>query len=174
MGILSWNRGTEPKFPIITMGSNGTQMLPIPLVLVEQTGTSCFIAYSIIMRRCILNDAGNVVYYLHANDSTKRDNGAAADLTGATGQVMVEIPEHYVRFEMEGTKRRCLMSIYALPGFRRIPKMYISAYEAALQRSTLKLASVVNTSADYRGGNQTGRTKQNTIWDVPTAISLTN
>lgn len=32
-------------------------------------------------------------------------------------------------------------------------KCYISAYEATVQRSTGKLASVVNTSADYRGGN---------------------
>lgn len=32
-------------------------------------------------------------------------------------------------------------------------KCYISAYEATIQRSTGKLASVVNTSADYRGGN---------------------
>ena len=28
-----------------------------------------------LMRRCIQNDDGSVNYYLHANDSTKRDNG---------------------------------------------------------------------------------------------------
>ena len=37
--------------------------------------------------------------------------------------------------------------------------MYVSAYEAALQRSTNKLCSVVNDSADYRGGNN------NAAWD---------
>ena len=31
--------------------------------------------------------------------------------------------------------------------------MYVSAYEATVQRSTNKLCSVVNDSADYRGGN---------------------
>jgi len=108
------------------------------------------------MRRCILNNAGTVVYYLHAQDSTKRDNATAADLTGASGQVMVELPEYYIRFEMEGTKRRCLMSLEELPGFYKIPKMYVSAYEATIDRtipSTLKLASVVNTTADFRGCN---------------------
>ncbi len=30
--------------------------------------------------------------------------------------------------------------------------MYVSAYEATVQRSTNKLSSVVNTTADYRGG----------------------
>ena len=33
--------------------------------------------------------------------------------------------------------------------------MYVSAYEASLQRSTNKLSSVVNMSVDYRGGNNT-------------------
>jgi hypothetical protein len=105
------------------------------------------------MKRCVLNDAGQVVYYLHATNSALQDNGAAADLTGAAGQVMVEIPEHYRKFEQEGTKQRCLLSAYALPGFTRVPKTYISAYEAALDRTNLKLSSVVNTTTQYRGGN---------------------
>lgn len=33
-----------------------------------------------MMRGCLLKDDGSVNYYLHANDSTKRDNGANADL----------------------------------------------------------------------------------------------
>ena len=32
-----------------------------------------------LIRRCIQKDDGSVNYYLHTNDSTKRDNGAAAD-----------------------------------------------------------------------------------------------
>ena len=44
-----------------------------------------------MMRNCILDDNGKVVYYLNANDSTKRDTGAAADLTGKDG--MMEIFE---------------------------------------------------------------------------------
>lgn len=110
-----------------------------------------------LMRRCVLKDNGAVNYYLHANDSTKRGNSADADLTGADGQVMVEIPDMYVRFEMDGNKRRCLMSIQPLPGFIKWPKDYVSAYEATVERATGKLASVVNATAGYRGGgNESG------------------
>lgn len=112
-----------------------------------------------LMRRCLLNDAGEVVTYLHANDSTKTSGGATADLTGASGQVMVEIPKHYVKFEMEGTIFRCLMSLYMLPGFIEVPKMYVGAYEASLQRSTGKLCSCVNMDVDFRGGGN------NAAWD---------
>ena len=103
------------------------------------------------MRRC----NGTVAYYLHANDSTKRDTGAAAKLDGTDGQVMVEIPAHYRKFEVDGTKFRCLLSEHALPGFHLVPLAYRSAYEAAVDRTvsaTPKLASVVNTSEAFRGG----------------------
>jgi hypothetical protein len=112
-----------------------------------------------LIRRCVLNTDGTVNYYLNANDSTKRDNGAAADLSGADGQVMVELPECYARFEMDGTKRRALISTQELPGFHKWNKAYISAYEATVQRSTNTLMSVVNMDADYRGGGN------NADWD---------
>ncbi len=132
------------------------------------------------MRRCILRDNGMVAYYLHANDSTKRDTGAAANLDGTDGQVMVEIPAHYRKFEVDGTKFRCLLSEHALPGFHLVPLAYRSAYEAAVDRTvsaTPKLASVVNTSEAFRGGGN------NSDWDgtyrtllgrPATCLSLTN
>ncbi|WP_456098050.1 hypothetical protein [Porphyromonas sp.] len=106
-----------------------------------------------LMRRCVLRDNGEVAYYLDANDSTKKEGGAPAKLDGTDGQVMVEIPAFYVKFESEGNKRRCLMSLHALPGFAKWEKLYVSAYEATIQRSTSKLSSVVNAMADYRGGD---------------------
>ena len=130
-----------------------------------------------LMRGCTLKDDGAVNYYLHANDSTKRDNGAAANLTGADGQVMVELPDVYVRFEMDGNKRRALISPQALPGFHLWKKDYISMYEASVQRSTTKLCSVVNMDADYRGGgNNSGwdGTYRTLLGRPATSISLTN
>lgn len=130
-----------------------------------------------LMRGCTLKDDGTVNYYLHANDSTKRDNGAAANLTGADGQVMVELPDVYVRFEMDGNKRRALISPQALPGFHLWKKDYISMYEASVQRSTTKLCSVVNMDADYRGGgNNSGwdGTYHTLLGRPATSISLTN
>lgn len=132
------------------------------------------------MRRCLLADDGSVVTYLHANDSTKTDTGATANLTGTSGQVMVEIPAHYRKFEVEGTVYRCLISEHALPGFTFVPLAYRSAYEAALDRSvaaTPKLASVVNTTEAFRGGNNTAAwdgTYRTLLGRPATVISLTN
>lgn len=105
------------------------------------------------MKGCLLDDDGNVVEYLPEDDWT------GATLDGSKGQVMVEIPMHYRKFETVGDIRRCWVSEYPVTGYHKVPKMYISAYEATVQRSTLKLASVQNTTADYRGGNN------NAEWD---------
>ena len=130
-----------------------------------------------LMRRCIQNDDGSVNYYLHANDSTKRDNGAAADLTGKDGMYMVELPDMYVRFEMDGDKCRHLQSTQPLPGFHLWRKDYVSAVEATVQRSTNKLAAVCSMDADYRGGNNDASrdgTAKTQLGMPATAISLTN
>ena len=102
------------------------------------------------MKGCLLADDGTVHMYLNPTSW----EGAPRD--GSQGQVMVEIPDHYRKFETDGNIRRVKISEYPLAGYHYVPKCYISAYEATVQRSTNKLASVVNTSADYRGGgNQT-------------------
>ncbi len=105
------------------------------------------------MRGCLLDDNGNVVKYLDPNDWRREIRD------GSRGQVMVELPMHYRKFETEGTKRRVKISEYPITGFHVVPKMYVSAYEAALNRTTNTLASVVNDSVDYRGGNN------NAAWD---------
>lgn len=130
-----------------------------------------------MMRRCVLNDDGTVNYYLNANDSTKRDTGADANLDGTDGMVEVELPDVYYRFEMDGQKRRALLSTVNLPGFSLWKKDYISAYEATVQRSTSKLSSVVNATADYRGGNNQAdwdELSKTMLGKPATVISLTN
>lgn len=99
------------------------------------------------MRGCLLDDDGKVVEYLDPTDWTGNDR------TGLRGQVMVEIPMHYRKCETEGTKRRMLISDLPIPGYDAVPKVYVSAYEATVQRSTSKLCSVANINEDYRGGN---------------------
>lgn len=105
------------------------------------------------MRGCLLNDDGTVSEYLNPSDWT----GQTRD--GSRGQVMVELPMHYVKYETEGTKRRIKLSEYPLPGYTLVKRKYVSAYEATVQRSTTTLCSVVNDDADYRGGNN------NDDWD---------
>lgn len=130
-----------------------------------------------LIRRCVLKDNGKVNYYLHANDSTKRDTGAAANLTGADGQYMDELPDMYVRFETDGDKSRHLQSTEPLPGFKLWRKDYVSAVEATVQRSTQTLCAIVNEDADYRGGgNDSSRdgTYRSQLGLPATNISLTN
>ena len=98
------------------------------------------------MKGCLLDDNGRVTEYLNPND------WSANDLSGASGQVMVEIPQHYRKFNTLGNIRQCLLSEYPLNGYHLVKKQYISAFEASIQRSTGKLCSVKNTDVDYRGG----------------------
>lgn len=95
-----------------------------------------------LMRRCILNDSGSVVYYLDPTDSTKKADGSASDLTGGDGQVMVEIPKFYHRYSYSGTTHTHDISLYPLPGFTvhnmfvkngaTVHYRYIGAYEGVL------------------------------------------
>lgn len=100
------------------------------------------------LRGCLLADNGTVNEYLPQDDWT------SATRDGSKGQVMVEIPEMWMKFEVDGDMRRVLLSPVAIGGFKHYQKRYVSAYEATVQRSTNKLASVVNTTEDYRGGDR--------------------
>lgn len=103
------------------------------------------------MRGCLLDDDGNVVEYLPENDWT------TATRDGSKGQVMVEIPMHYRKFETKGIKHIVRLSEYPLSGYHQVPQMYVSAYEASIERSSDKLCSVVNDGADYRGGDNNAK-----------------
>ena len=132
------------------------------------------------MRRCLLSDNGLNRVYLSSTDSTKLDTGATADLSGASGQVMVEIPTHYRKFEVSGTIVRVKISEYALPGYHLVPLAYRSAYQATVDRTvpaTPKLASVVNATANFRGGsNDASRdgTYRSQLGLPASSVSLTN
>jgi hypothetical protein len=92
------------------------------------------------MRRCILNDAGEVQYYLGATDSTKREDGVLASvLDGTNGQVMTQIPAFYYKYGFAGTTHTWEISLTPADGFSLHPAFikngvavdyrYIGAYE---------------------------------------------
>lgn len=115
------------------------------------------------IKACLLNDDGTVNYYLDPTDWTKKVGGAASNLDGTDGQVMLEYPDFYFKVEMNtpsAGKHQIKISQYPITGFKRVFKHYVSAYEAAASRSTTKLASVINTGTDYRGGDNTS------AWDA--------
>lgn len=131
------------------------------------------------MRRCVVNDLGVVQYYLDANDSTKKADGTAATLDGTDGQVMVEIPAHYRRCTLNADENTMdvEISLYPFEGAAACPRRLVGAYEAALDRTNSKLASVVNTTAQYRGGGNTADwdgTYKSLLGLPATNISLTN
>lgn len=100
-----------------------------------------------LMRGCIVNNYGAIVKYLNSSNWTQEIRD------GSQGDVMVEIPKHYRKFESEGTVRRVKISTEHLEGFNLVKKYYISAYEASIDRNSNTLHSIINTSIDYRGGN---------------------
>lgn len=131
------------------------------------------------MRRCVVDSTGAVKYYLSATDSTKKADGTAADLTGADGQVMVEIPAHYRKCSLNSAQgyMDVEISLYNFEGAIPVPRYLVGAYEASLDRNNNLLSSVVNKTATFRGGNN------NADWDgtyrsllgLPaTNINLTN
>ena len=105
------------------------------------------------MRRCILNDAGEVVYFLADTNSAYTEFGGASVLDGTDGQVMVEIPKFYYKYSYAGTIHSWSISSIRLPGYNLHPAFYkngeevdyryIGAYEATVDvNSTGKLFSV--------------------------------
>lgn len=87
------------------------------------------------LRRFVENTDGSVKYYLHANDSRKKDGGTAATIDGSDGNVMLEKPAYYRRIEIWGTKWLYAISEYELPGFtlmsRKTCSPWLATYNAA-------------------------------------------
>ena len=88
------------------------------------------------LRRFVENTDGSVKYYLHQNDSRKKDSGAAATLDTTDGNVMLEKPSYYARFEVDGTKWALAISEYALPGFVLMTRKTIAPWFSTVEIAT--------------------------------------
>jgi hypothetical protein len=88
----------------------------------EKTDTKVYHYYNPLnapqehMRRCVQNDALEVVYYLDPFDSSKKEDGTPSDLSGADGQVMVEIPQTFVSARKVGDNITWSSSLVPIPG----------------------------------------------------------
>ena len=126
------------------------------------------------LRRFVENTDGSVKYYLHQNDSRKKDSGAAAKLDTTDGNVMLEKPEYYARFEVNGTQWALAISEYALPGFVRMTRKTLSPWGATIDianntavsgcwlqwgadgvllRDANGILSLLPNAANFRGGS---------------------
>lgn len=64
----------------------------------RRVGAGGYTAIQSLMKRCVLNADGSVNYYLDQYDSNLKEDGTLADLTGASGNVMVEVPLVYIKY----------------------------------------------------------------------------
>ena len=107
------------------------------------------------LRGCVCKGS-QIVYFLDANDWSKKADGTASVLDGTDGTVRVYVPEFWGKSEIDGNKRRVWISTTDLGGWTHIPAMVIDAYKCTVNTTvagTPKAVSVINTSAAFRGGN---------------------
>jgi hypothetical protein len=114
------------------------------------------------MRGCVLTSAGAVNYYLSPTNWALKLQGGASVLTGADGDVMVEIPAFYFRVNRAGTNYRWEISPVELPGFTlhpafikdgvRVPFRYYSAYDACTQDVSASNALISGLNFDNNSG----------------------
>lgn len=88
------------------------------------------------LRRFVENTDGSVKYYLHQNDSRKKDSGATATIDSTDGNVMLEVPKYYFRFEVSGTQWIYAISEYPLPGFVEMPRLAIAPWYSTVDLDT--------------------------------------
>ncbi|MDQ0176744.1 hypothetical protein [Bacillus chungangensis] len=75
------------------------ELKPIPHTTIPRSEFDKYPIWS-EMRRCVVRDNITVNYYLHPNDSTKKEDGTPANLIGSDGQVMVEIKKFWWKWEV--------------------------------------------------------------------------
>lgn len=126
-------------------------------------------------KRCVMSDLANRVvnYYLNASDSTKKENGNPAVLTGADGDVMVEIPVTHWRIDTytdldSHVHNRYLVSdrpfigssvhpyFYVSPGGATARVQYVGAFKAILcdADGNIKPWTDAQTPGTYAGGDK--------------------
>lgn len=101
---------------------------------------------------CVANGA-KVNYYLDPNDWSKKADRTPSVLDGTDGTVRVHIPKFYGKSGVEGNKRWVRISTVKCDDtWVEIPEMLLDAYRSTVNQTGNKAVSVVNTTAQFRGG----------------------
>lgn len=162
----------------------------------ERTGIAAGVALSTSyagviqtkMKRCVLNADGTVKYYLSSTDSTKKEDGSAAIINGTDGNVMVEIPKFWYKYENVGGVHKWLISDAAQTGYEVHPAFirggveksfrYYCAYQGYTLSTKLisgsgRVPTVNKTRATFRteaAANGTGWSQID--WNLLIAVQL--
>jgi hypothetical protein len=153
-----------------------------------RTGAAGYTSIQSMMKRCVLNSDGTVNYYLNATNSNFKENGDVSVLTGADGNVMVEIPKFYVKLETVGDVDRISLSLTAEVGYLLHPAFikggvevdyrYYRAYEGYNSGGVLKSISGVTptrtqTIATFRAqAEANGIGWHQTDWHLLNAVRM--
>ena len=122
-----------------------------------RTGAKGYTSIQSKMRRCVLSAAGKVNYYLHPDNSNFKEDGTHSILNGYEGNVMVEIPKHYIKVETIGNVDSLSISLTQEPGYVldpaflkwngtkmvEVPYRYFRAYEGSVSYGKLQSVSGV-------------------------------
>lgn len=116
---------------------------------------------------CVANNAV-INYYLDPNDWSKKITGEASVLDGTDGTVRVHTPKFYGKSGtnvQDPNKKWVRMSTIKIDDtWTEIPEMLVDAYRSTVNKTGNKAVSVVNTTAQFRGGGN--RTANDTYLDT--------
>lgn len=104
------------------------------------------------MKRCVLLANGTVSYYLDPTNSTKKEDGSPADLTGASGNVMVEIPKFYAKYDNTPGAKEMWVSEKPEVGFEVHPAFIKNGVEVDYRYYRAYTGSVSGTKLISRSG----------------------
>ena len=100
------------------------------------------------MRGCTISNTDNTKKYLKANDWTKWEDGTTSsqDSSGVGVEAFVEIPEHYrLLIATPDNTVEIRMSEYNLPGYTKVEKKYIGAYEGSVNLDSSNRNNLLRT-----------------------------
>lgn len=137
----------------------------------SRTGAKGYTSIQSMMKRCVVKPDGTVNYYLHPESSNFKEDGTPSVLTGADGNVMVEIPKHYIKVETVGNVDSFSVSLTPEPGYVldpaflkwngtkmvEVPYRYFRAYEGFVSNG--KLLSISGVTPTRRQTIATFRTQ---------------
>lgn len=100
-------------------------------------------------RRCLCKKTANgevTIRYLHSDNSNYYDDSTPAKLDGTEGDVMVDFPEFYYKYEfVDVNKFRYHISPTNLDGtYKHIPRSLVGAYKASMDNNKLYSRSGVS------------------------------
>lgn len=127
-----------------------------------------------LMRRCVINDAGVVQYYLDVDDSTLKENGDASVLDGSDGQVMDEIALGWLKYWYDGTEHHWLISKEQFNGASRLEAFYKNgAWVKNRYMGAYEGIGYDDSTSAYFDGDDVGNAPT-TNWPGGTAIDTVN